>query len=143
MGSGLSSTFFPLVSVSIEVFGIEDTVGIAVVIVAEVVVGVVVVVVDVVVVVVVVVVVLVVEVSVASFCARCFAFFDVERIAVGALAGVVVVGGLTSGGYANIDGLIFDLKENLGILRLEFSAMMAVGVKARLRKCANGYQYQN
>jgi len=40
---------------------------------------------------------------------RAFAFFVVERIAVGVLVGAVVCGGFTSGGYPNIEGFVFDL----------------------------------
>src|SRR5579862_8557146 len=65
-----------------------------------------------------------------------------------ALSCFVAVGG----GYANKDGLAFETNSNLGIyvrayLRLstfksELRPMMAVGVNAKDKQCAKGYQYQ-
>lgn len=61
-------------------------------------------------------------------------WLEVDKIVVGSFIVEVVVGGIIEGGYLNKDGLVFEMKLNLGILSFLFRLMKVVGVNDKLMK---------
>mmetsp|Transcript_50795 Transcript_50795/g.119052 ORF Transcript_50795/g.119052 Transcript_50795/m.119052 type:complete len:293 (+) Transcript_50795:140-1018(+) len=73
---------------------------------------------------------------------RALALAVVLRTAVATFSAFFSSASLVSGGYANKDGLVCEVRVNAGISRFLFSPMMHVGWKLSEMKCINGYQYQ-